>query len=120
MSGIIIFDVNETLLDLSALDPPFQMNFGTSEVRKEWFAEVLREAFVTTIIGTYSDFGAIGRSALLVIEERHKMHFSEERLTNSFGHAPFAAPFGCDSGLREVTQGRLAPGGTHQFHTRNR
>jgi 2-haloacid dehalogenase len=79
MSGIIAFDVNETLLDLSALDPLFQMNFGNSEVRKEWFAEVLREAFVTTIIGAYSDFGAIGRSALLVIEERHKMRLAEQR-----------------------------------------
>lgn len=79
MPKIVAFDVNETLLDLSALDPHFQSNFGSAAVRKEWFAEVLNEAFVTTITGTYSDFGAIGRSALLVVEERHKTRLAEQQ-----------------------------------------
>ena len=79
MPGLIAFDVNETLLDLSALDSHFQSNFGNAAVRKEWFAEVLRQAFVTTITGTYFDFGAIGRSALLVVEERHERCLSEQQ-----------------------------------------
>ncbi len=79
MSGIVAFDVNETLLDLSALDSHFQSNFGNTAVRKEWFAEVLRQAFVTTITGTYFDFGAIGRSALLVVEERYERCLSEQQ-----------------------------------------
>lgn len=79
MPGIIAFDVNETLLDLSALDSPFETNFGNASVRTEWFGEVLRQAFVTTITGTYFDFGAIGRSALLVVEERHEMCLSEQQ-----------------------------------------
>ncbi len=41
MSKDIAFDVNETLLDLAALDPLFEKNFGASGVRKEWFGRVL-------------------------------------------------------------------------------
>ncbi len=79
MSGIIAFDVNETLLDLSALDLQFQSSFGNASVRKEWFGEALKQAFVTTITGTYFDFGAIATSALLVVEERHEMCLSEQQ-----------------------------------------
>jgi 2-haloacid dehalogenase len=71
MPKYIAFDVNETLLDLAALDPLFERNFGTSVVRKEWFGRVLRLAFVTTITGRYSDFSAIGKAALQAIEEIH-------------------------------------------------
>lgn len=84
MPGIIAFDVNETLLDLSALDPHFQSSFGDATARKEWFAEVLRQAFVTTITGTYFDFRAIGRSALLVVEERHERCLSEQQRSRIF------------------------------------
>ena len=71
MSKYIAFDVNETLLDLAALDPLFERYFGASVVRKEWFSRVLQLAFVTTITGKYSDFSAIGKAALHAIEEIH-------------------------------------------------
>ena len=79
MPGIIAFDVNETLLELSALDSHFQTIFGDPEIRREWFEQVLKLAFVSTIVGSYSHFGAIGRAALLVVEERRKKLLSEEQ-----------------------------------------
>jgi hypothetical protein len=77
MPSIIAFDVNETLLDLSALDSRFQSKFGDPEIRREWFEQVLKLAFVSTIVGSYSDFGAIGRAALLVVEQKRKKVLSE-------------------------------------------
>ncbi len=71
MYSAIVFDVNETLLDLSALDPAFNNQFGPGDFRREWFNEVLKLAFVTTIVGRYSDFGVIGKAALEVLEKRH-------------------------------------------------
>lgn len=79
MPGTIAFDVNETLLDLSALDPHFESAFGDGGVRKEWFAELLKQAFVTTITHSYRNFSDIGRSALLVIEMRHRKNLSEHQ-----------------------------------------
>jgi len=78
MYSAIVFDVNETLLDLKALDPAFEKHFGLSECRKEWFNEVLKLAFVNTILGTYSDFGVIGKNALKILERRYEKSFTEE------------------------------------------
>jgi 2-haloacid dehalogenase len=71
MYSAIVFDVNETLLDLKAMDSAFETHFGPGSFRKEWFGEVLKLAFVTTITGRYSDFGLIGKSALEILESRH-------------------------------------------------
>ena len=59
MARVILFDVNETLLDLRALDPPFERAFGRASVRHEWFGQLLQSAFVSTITDSYADFGTI-------------------------------------------------------------
>ena len=79
MPPILVFDVNETLLDLSALDPVFEQSFGSPGVRTEWFQEVLKLAFVTTITGTYSDFSAIGGAALEIVKTRHRRPLTQEQ-----------------------------------------
>jgi 2-haloacid dehalogenase len=70
MSQVILFDVNETLLDLRALRPLFERFFGESAVLSAWFAQLLRSAMVATITGEYHDFGAIGRDALEMMADR--------------------------------------------------
>jgi 2-haloacid dehalogenase len=82
MYSAIIFDVNETLLDLKALDPVFESHFGSGDFRKEWFNEVLKLAFVSTIFGNYSDFGVIGHAALEVLEKRYSKPCTQEQRTN--------------------------------------
>ena len=42
---ILIFDVNETLLDLTSLEPFFARVFGEARVMREWFAQLERVAF---------------------------------------------------------------------------
>jgi 2-haloacid dehalogenase len=61
---IIVFDVNETLLDVGALEPQFERLFGTAGVTQEWFSNVVLYSQVTTVAGPYSDFGTIARAAL--------------------------------------------------------
>ncbi len=46
MASVIAFDVNETLLDLSALDEPFQELFGRAALRPQWFALMLQLSFL--------------------------------------------------------------------------
>ncbi len=79
MKPVLVFDLNGTLLDLSALDPTFQALFGDACVRKDWFAEVLKIALATTAVGSYADFGSITRTALKIIEQRHERPLSEEQ-----------------------------------------
>lgn len=71
MDRVILFDVNETLLDVGALDPFFVRLFGDAAVRREWFGQMLQSAFVSTITNNYRDFGTIGASALGMVAERH-------------------------------------------------
>jgi 2-haloacid dehalogenase len=71
MARVIVFDVNETLLDLTALDPPFERAFGRPGVRREWFGQLLQSAFVSIITDSYADFGTIGRAALDMVAGRH-------------------------------------------------
>lgn len=66
----IVFDVNETLLDLRGLDPVFERLFGSAAVRDEWFAQLLQSALVSTITGPYIDFGTIGMAALETVGTR--------------------------------------------------
>ena len=78
MARICIFDVNETLLDLVALDPHFERIFGDAGVRRAWFAQLLQSALVATVTGAYSDFGKIGGAALEMIAERQGVTLSDE------------------------------------------
>lgn len=73
MAEVIVFDVNETLLDLTALDPLFADAFGESAVRREWFAQVLQSAMSLTLANRYTDFGAVGAAALTMIGERRRV-----------------------------------------------
>lgn len=70
MSRLIVFDVNETLLDLSALDTTFERIFGDAGARREWFGQVLMSAMTITLTGRYRDFSEVGAAALKMVAER--------------------------------------------------
>jgi 2-haloacid dehalogenase len=75
---VLLFDVNETLLDLSALDPHFQRVFGDAQVRVEWFQTMLQSAFLTTITGPYRPFGDHFRAALAMTALRRDLRISPD------------------------------------------
>ena len=70
MASVVALDVNETLLDLSALDPAFERVFGGAALRPQWFAQMLQLAFVGTITGEYVDFTTAQHAALRMLAER--------------------------------------------------
>jgi len=67
---VCVFDVNETLLDLGAMDPHFERIFGAAQVRRHWFSQLLQSALVSTVTGVYVDFGRIAMAALDMTAER--------------------------------------------------
>jgi 2-haloacid dehalogenase len=75
---VCVFDVNETLLDLAALDPLFERVFGDASVRKLWFNQVLQSAFVATITDAYVTFGEAAGAALGMTVERLGVEVSED------------------------------------------
>ena len=78
MKRVCVFDVNETLLDLAALDPLFERVFGDASVRKLWFNQMLQSAFVATMTDAYVTFGESAAAALSMTEERQGAEVSED------------------------------------------
>ena len=64
MPRVIVCDVNETLLDLAALEPEFKQVFGDARATQDWFTTVLLYSEVATLAGPYCDFGSIAGAAL--------------------------------------------------------
>ena len=78
MARVCLFDVNETLLDLGALDPHFERAFGDAGLRRVWFLQLLQSALVATVTGAYSDFGQVGEAALEMVAECQGVQLTDE------------------------------------------
>ena len=78
MARVCVFDVNETLLDLGALDPRFERIFGDASARQAWFGQFLALWLTEMVTGEYKDFGAIGGGALEMVAERQGVDLSDE------------------------------------------
>ena len=78
MRRVQVFDVNETLLDLAAMNPHFERVFGDAGVRKVWFNQMIQSALVATVTGAYTQFGAIGSAALEMTAEQAGVELRDE------------------------------------------
>jgi 2-haloacid dehalogenase len=61
--AVLIFDVNETLSDLSALEPRFR-DVGAEGLLPTWFAGVLRDGFALTVTGHSAPFREVAAGTL--------------------------------------------------------
>ena len=78
MARVCVFDVNETLLDLGALDPQFERVFGDASTRQAWFGQFLTSWLTAMVTGVYEEFGTIGGTALEMLAERQRVELSDE------------------------------------------
>jgi len=78
MARVCVFDVNETLLDLGALDPQFERAFGDASTRQAWFGQFLTLWLTELVTGEYTPFGTVGGSALEMVAERQGVDLSDE------------------------------------------
>ena len=62
--ALIVFDVNETLSDMSPLDGTFEQVGLPSHERQTWFAGLLRDGFSLTSVGQNPSFAALASEAL--------------------------------------------------------
>jgi 2-haloacid dehalogenase len=78
-SEVLLFDVNETLLDLAALKPHFAALFGSSDPMGEWFARLLHGSLVANHTNRFRSFGTIAGEALMTLARRRGMTVSREQ-----------------------------------------
>jgi 2-haloacid dehalogenase len=64
---LIVFDVNETLLDLETLTPIFEGVFGDRFAMRLWFADLILYSEALTLAGAYVPFTDIGAAVLQML-----------------------------------------------------
>lgn len=66
----LLFDVNETLLDIAALDASFDRMFGDAGARQQWFLTLQTLWMTSTLVDDYKPFSELGRAALHMTARR--------------------------------------------------
>lgn len=83
--AVVIFDVNETLSDMTPLAHAFdRVGLGTNAV-EAWFASVLRDGFALTAVGANPGFADIASEALRVRLSAAREAVTDEAIDEAVG-----------------------------------
>ena len=74
---LIVFDVNETLLDLGTMEPTFQRIFGDKSAMRLWFANLILHSAALTMAGCYVPFTDIGSAVMKMLADTHGVKIDE-------------------------------------------
>jgi 2-haloacid dehalogenase len=88
---IIVFDVNETLLDLHAIRPTFDRIFNDTAAMRLWFANLILYSEALTLAGVYVPFTDIGAAVLRMLAATRDIAISDAdgaELTARFATMP--------------------------------
>lgn len=77
---LIVFDVNETLLDIGVLDPLFDDFFTTAGRMREWFAQLILYAQTLSLTGHYVPFGNLGAGVLRMLGQIHGVPITDAQV----------------------------------------
>ena len=74
---VIVFDVNETLLDIMTLEPLFERVFGNASFMREWFAELILYSQTITLSGFYTPFGELAAGTLQMVASNNSVSITD-------------------------------------------
>jgi 2-haloacid dehalogenase len=77
---VLVFDVNETLLDLESLNPLFGRIFGHPRVMREWLGHLVMYSMTLTLSGLYEDYLSLGRGLLKMVGDIHGVEVTDDDL----------------------------------------
>jgi 2-haloacid dehalogenase len=75
--SVLVFDVNETLIDIDAMAPLFEQIFGDARAMREWFGQLVMYSMTTALSGCYVDFFTLGQGMLRMLGEIHGTPISD-------------------------------------------
>ena len=88
---LVVFDVNETLLDLETMEPIFERIFGEGNAMRLWFANLIMYSAALTVAGCYVPFTDIGAAVTKMLADTRgiKINDADKReLTEKFSTMP--------------------------------
>ncbi|MFI5508654.1 haloacid dehalogenase type II [Mycobacterium sp. NPDC051804] len=100
---VLVFDVNETLIDIESLAPHFERMFGDRLVLREWFNQLVMYSMAATLSGNYVDFFTLGQAVLHMIGGSRRVPISEGDLADfAYGMRTMPAHPDAAEGLAEL------------------
>jgi 2-haloacid dehalogenase len=88
---LIVFDVNETLLDLRTMEPTFERIFGERGAMRLWFANLVMYSLALSVAGSYVPFTDIGSAAMKMLADTQGIKIDgadKEELKERFSTMP--------------------------------
>jgi len=88
---LIVFDVNETLLDLETMEPTFERIFGDKSAMRLWFANLIMYSAALTVAGCYVPFTDIGSAVMKMLADTRGIRIGDKdrkELTERFSTMP--------------------------------
>jgi 2-haloacid dehalogenase len=88
---LIVFDVNETLLDLETMAPTFERIFDDKSAMRLWFANFIMYSAALTVAGQYVPFTDIGAAVMKMLANTHGIKIKDtdrQELTEKFSTMP--------------------------------
>jgi 2-haloacid dehalogenase len=82
---IILFDINETVLDLGSLKPKFSECFGSEEALSLWFSKLLHSSTVCVATNVHTNFAELAGAALESIAANYKLTLTELKRSELLG-----------------------------------
>jgi 2-haloacid dehalogenase len=82
---LLIFDVNETLLDLSPVKRRVNELRGDVHAFKDWFSLLLHYSCVESISGNYLEFGSIGKATLKMVFQEYQKDIQDKEIEEVLG-----------------------------------
>ncbi|MEZ0363806.1 haloacid dehalogenase type II [Mycobacterium sp. pUA109] len=74
---VLVFDVNETLLDIDGLSPFFERVFGDSAVLREWFGQLVMYSMTLTLSGRYVDYLTLAQQVARMLADIHRVNITD-------------------------------------------
>ncbi|MFJ8608048.1 haloacid dehalogenase type II [Streptomyces sp. NPDC093675] len=75
--AVLVFDVNETLIDFESLNPLFERVFGDPRVMREWLGHLVMYSMTITLSGLYEGYFVLGRGLLKMVADIHGVAVSD-------------------------------------------
>ena len=88
---IVVFDVNETLMNLETLSPTFERIFDDPAAMRLWFAHLITYSEALTLSGVYIPFTDIGSAVLRMLAATRAVAITDgdaAELTDRFASMP--------------------------------
>jgi hypothetical protein len=88
---LIVFDVNETILDLETMEPTFERIFGDKSAMRLWFANLIMYSAALTVAGCYVPFTDIGAAVMKMLADTRGIKINDndkKELTEKFSTMP--------------------------------